>query len=31
MLALQADLTGHEAFMLAQPTTRFKVSTAESS
>ncbi len=29
MLALQADLTGHEPFMLAQPTTRFKESTAE--
>ena len=29
VLALQADLTGHEAFMLAQPTTRFKESTAE--
>ncbi len=28
-LALQADLTGHEAFMLAQPTTRFKEPTAE--
>ena len=29
VLALQAELTGHEAFMLAQPTTRFKESTAE--
>ena len=29
VLALQADLTGHEPFMLAQPTTRFKESTAE--
>ena len=29
VLALQADLVGHEAFMLAQPTTRFKESTAE--
>ena len=29
VLALHAGLTGHEAFMLAQPTTRFKESTAE--
>ena len=29
VLALQADLAGHEPFMLAQPTTRFKESTAE--
>ena len=29
VLALQASLAGHEAFMLAQPTTRFKESTAE--
>ena len=28
-LALESDLTGHEAFMLAQPTTRFEESTAE--
>ncbi len=28
-LALKADLTGHEAFMLAQPTTRFTEPTAE--
>ena len=29
VLALQADLMGHEAFLLAQPTTRFKEPTAE--
>ena len=29
VLALHADLTGHEAFLLAQPTTRFKEPTAE--
>jgi nucleoside-diphosphate-sugar epimerase len=29
VLALQANVSGHEAFMLAQPTTRFKESTAE--
>ena len=28
MLALRADLTGHEAFMLAQPATRFEEPTA---
>ena len=29
VLALQAELTGHEAFMLAQPITRFKEPTTE--
>lgn len=29
VLALEATLTGHEAFLLAQPTTRFKESTAD--
>jgi len=29
VLALQAGITGHEAFMLAQPTTRFRESTAQ--
>jgi len=29
VLALEADLAGHEAFLLAQPTTRFSESTAE--
>jgi nucleoside-diphosphate-sugar epimerase len=29
VLALEADLKGHEAFMLAQPTTRFEESTRE--
>jgi len=29
LLALKADLTGHEAFMLAQPTTRFTEPTAK--
>ena len=29
VLAQQADLTGHEAFMLAQPTIRFKESTVK--
>ena len=29
VLALEADLRGHEAFLLAQPTTRFKEPTAE--
>ena len=27
--ALEVDLQGHEAFLLAQPTTRFRESTAE--
>ena len=29
VLALEADLQGHEAFLLAQPTTRFSEPTAE--
>ena len=29
VLALEADLQGHEAFLLAQPTTRFKEPTLE--
>ena len=29
VLALEADLEGHEAFMLAQSTTRFKESTTD--
>ena len=29
VLALEADIEGHEAFMLAQPTTRFRESTRE--
>ena len=29
VLAMEADLTGHEAFLLAQPTTRFREPTAE--
>ena len=29
MLALEADLNGHEPFLLAQPTTRFREPTIE--